>query len=212
GDELFVHSRLPREIRLGGCRTDHEFPTGTDCPRQPCHRARRSRRGGRSATISRRLRNRTDRHHQGEPPGTGRRALCEPECGRLARRLPQTAPRSQCRRRRFVSDGSSEHRQPAHASPRVVTPTASPPMRVFDRTLHATTFNGTRLTYRVTGDSGAPPVVFVHGTLADLNSWGGQENLFAQRYRVLVYSRRYHRPNPQVEDNQTYSPKLHSED
>ena len=91
-------------------------------------------------------------------------------------------------------------------------PPAAPPLRVFDRTLHATTFNGTRLTYRVTGDSGAPPVVFVHGTLADLNSWGGQENLFAQRYRVLVYSRRYHRPNPQVEDNQTYSPKLHSED
>src|SRR5439155_1661680 len=80
-------------------------------------------------------------------------------------------------------------------------PPAAPPLRVFDRTLHATTFNGTRLTYRVTGDSGAPPVVFVHGTLADLNSWGGQENLFAQRYRVLVYSRRYHRPNPQVEDN-----------
>ena len=74
------------------------------------------------------------------------------------------------------------------------------------------TFNGTRLTYRVTGDSGAPPIVFVHGTLADLNSWGGQENLFAQRYRVLVYSRRYHRPNPQAEDHQTYSPKLHSED
>ena len=91
-------------------------------------------------------------------------------------------------------------------------PPAAPPLRTFDRTLFATTFNGTRLTYRVTGDSGAPPVVFVHGTLADLNSWGGQENLFAQRYRVLVYSRRYHRPNPQVEDNQTYSPKLHSED
>src|SRR5207249_10609048 len=32
------------------------------------------------------------------------------------------------------------------------------------------------------------------------------------RSRVLVYSRRYHRPNPQVEDNQTYSPKLHCED
>jgi non-heme chloroperoxidase len=89
---------------------------------------------------------------------------------------------------------------------------AAPPLRTFDRTLHATTFNGTRLTYRVTGDSGAPPVVFVHGTLADLNSWGGQENLFAQRYRVLVYSRRYHRPNPQADDHQTYSPKLHSED
>jgi len=86
------------------------------------------------------------------------------------------------------------------------------PMRVFDRTLHATTFNGTRLTYRVTGDSGAPPVVFIHGSLGDLNSWAGQENLFAQRYRVLVYSRRYHPPNPPLEDNQTYSPKLHSED
>jgi len=84
--------------------------------------------------------------------------------------------------------------------------TAAPPMRVFDRTLHGIDVNGTRLTYRVTGDSGAPPVVFVHGTLANLNSWGGQENQFAQRYRVLVYSRRYHRPNPQAEDNQTYSP------
>src|SRR5881409_3885507 len=86
------------------------------------------------------------------------------------------------------------------------------PMRVFDRTLHATTFNGTRLTYRVTGDSGAPPVVFIHGSLGDLNSWAGQENLFAQGYRVLVYSRRYHPPNPPVEDNETYSPKLHAED
>jgi len=97
-------------------------------------------------------------------------------------------------------------------SPEKTAPAAAPPLRVFDRTLHATTFNGTRLTYRLTGDSGAPPVVFVHGTLGDLNSWAGQENLFAQRYRVLVYSRRYHRPNPQVEDNQTYSPKLHAED
>ncbi len=91
-------------------------------------------------------------------------------------------------------------------------PPGAPPMRVFDRTLHATTFNGTRLTYRVTGDSGAPPVVFIHGSLGDLNSWAGQENLFAQRYRVLVYSSRYHPPNPALEDNQTYSPKLHAED
>src|SRR5213592_3061183 len=90
-------------------------------------------------------------------------------------------------------------------------PPASP-LRTFDRTLHATSFNGTRLTYRLIGDSGAAPVVFVHGSLGDLRSWNGQETQFAQIYRVLVYSRRYHPPNPQVDDNQTYSPKLHAED
>ena len=83
-----------------------------------------------------------------------------------------------------------------------------PPLRTFDRTLHATSFNGTRLTYRLIGDSGAAPVVFVHGSLGDLRSWNGQETQFAQIYRVLVYSRRYHPPNPQVDDHQTYSPKL----
>ncbi len=88
----------------------------------------------------------------------------------------------------------------------------APPLRTFDRTLHATSFNGARLTYRLIGDSGAAPVVFVHGSLGDLRSWNGQETQFAQIYRVLVYSRRYHPPNPQVNDDQTYSPKLHAED
>ena len=89
---------------------------------------------------------------------------------------------------------------------------AAPPARVFDRTLHALSVNGTRLTYRVIGDSGMAPVVFVHGELADLKAWNAQETVFAQTYRVLVYSRRYHPPNPQVDDDQTYSPKLHAED
>src|SRR6266540_1720193 len=31
-------------------------------------------------------------------------------------------------------------------------------------------------------------------------------------YRVLVYSRRYHPPNPPQNDAQTYSPMLHAED
>src|SRR2546426_3300538 len=98
------------------------------------------------------------------------------------------------------------------APEKTVPAAAAPPMRVFDRTLHAIDLNGARLTYRLTGDIGAPPVVFLHGTFGDLKSWSGQENAFAQRYRVLVYSRRYHPPNPQVNDNQIYSPKLHSED
>jgi pimeloyl-ACP methyl ester carboxylesterase len=101
---------------------------------------------------------------------------------------------------------------PEKTAPAPAAPPAAPPPRVFDRTLHALSVNGTRLTYRVIGDSGTTPVVFVHGELADLKAWSAQETLFAQRYRVLVYSRRYHPPNPQVDDDQTYSPKLHAED
>ncbi|HLZ45653.1 MAG TPA: alpha/beta hydrolase [Gemmatimonadales bacterium] len=101
---------------------------------------------------------------------------------------------------------------PEKTAPVAPAPPAAPALRSFDRTLHAATFNGTRLTYRVVGDSGATPVVFVHGSLADYRSWNAQEIAFAQRYRVLVYSLRYHPPNPQTEDNQTYSPKLHAED
>ena len=100
---------------------------------------------------------------------------------------------------------------PEKTAPAPTAP-AAPPLRVFERTLRAIDANGTRLTYRLIGDSTAPPVVFVHGTLADYRSWSGQETAFAQTYRVLVYSRRYHRPNPQATDDQTYSPKLHAED
>ncbi len=101
---------------------------------------------------------------------------------------------------------------PENTSPAGAAPPGGPPLRTFERTLHALDLNGTRLTYRLTGDSGAAPVVFVHGSLGDVRSWAGQENVFAQVYRVLVYSRRYHPPNPQVNDDQPYSPKLHSED
>ncbi len=93
------------------------------------------------------------------------------------------------------------------------TAPAAPPLRTFERTLRALNANGTRLTYRLMGDSGATPVVLVHGTLGDYRSWGGQELLFAQSNRVLVYSRRFHPPNPQVTDSSIiYSPKLHAED
>lgn len=100
----------------------------------------------------------------------------------------------------------------SETTPAAIAP-AAPPLRTFDRTVYALNANGTRLTYRVSGDSGAIPVAFVHGTLGDYRSWGGQENLFAQSYRVLVYSLRFHPPNPQVADStKTYSPKLHAED
>ncbi len=77
--------------------------------------------------------------------------------------------------------------------------------------LRSARVNGATLAYRLIGDSGTP-VVFVHGSLGDLRDWDAQIAAFAQTHRVLVYSRRYHPPNPPQNDNQTYSPMLHAED
>jgi pimeloyl-ACP methyl ester carboxylesterase len=98
--------------------------------------------------------------------------------------------------------------KPEDAAP---TAPAAPPPVVVDRTLRAIDVNGTRLAYRLLSSNGTP-VVFIHGSMGDLGSWGAQETAFARSYRVLLYSRRYHRPNPPVEDNQIYSPALHAED
>src|SRR5215204_4516236 len=46
------------------------------------------------------------------------------------------------------------------------------------------------------------PIVFVHGTLGDLNVFRTQAQTFATRFRVISYSRRYHAPNapPRAQD------------
>jgi pimeloyl-ACP methyl ester carboxylesterase len=46
------------------------------------------------------------------------------------------------------------------------------------------------------------PIVFVHGTLGDLNVFRTQAQTFASRFRVISYSRRYHQPNapPRAQD------------
>jgi len=91
------------------------------------------------------------------------------------------------------------------------SPTASPSLTAATATLRAAQVNGTTLAYRVLGDSGTP-VVFVHGSLGDLGDWDAQLAAFAGTHRVLVYSRRYHPPNPPQKDDQVYSPMLHAED
>ena len=100
---------------------------------------------------------------------------------------------------------------PETAAPAPAAPPAASPVASAALPANITDVNGTRLAYRLSGDSGAP-VVFVHGSLGDLRSWARQELAFAQYFRVLVYSRRYHPPNPRVEDHQPYSPKVHAED
>ena len=98
---------------------------------------------------------------------------------------------------------------PARPAPAAVAP--APGARAAPLVLSSARINGTTLAYRVVGDSGTP-VVFVHGSLGDQGYWDAQVAAFAQTHRVLVYSRRYHPPNPPVDDAQTYSPMLHAED
>jgi pimeloyl-ACP methyl ester carboxylesterase len=59
------------------------------------------------------------------------------------------------------------------------------------------TVNGTTLAYREQGDG--EPVVFVHGALSDLRTWQQQLPPIGASYRAISYSRRYARPNEDIE-------------
>ena len=55
----------------------------------------------------------------------------------------------------------------------------------------------TALAYREQG--AGEPVVFVHGSASDLRSWDQQLPAIATHYRAIAYSRRYARPNQDIE-------------
>jgi pimeloyl-ACP methyl ester carboxylesterase len=57
--------------------------------------------------------------------------------------------------------------------------------------------NGASLAYREQG--AGEPVVFVHGSASDLRSWDQQLPAIGASYRAIAYSRRYARPNPDIE-------------
>jgi pimeloyl-ACP methyl ester carboxylesterase len=57
--------------------------------------------------------------------------------------------------------------------------------------------DGTVLAYREHG--GGEPVVFVHGSASDLRSWEHQLPAIGTSYRAIAYSRRYARPNRDIE-------------
>jgi pimeloyl-ACP methyl ester carboxylesterase len=57
--------------------------------------------------------------------------------------------------------------------------------------------NGTSLAYRELGSG--EPVVFVHGGLSDLRTWMHQLPAVAESRRAIAYSRRYARPNDDIE-------------
>jgi pimeloyl-ACP methyl ester carboxylesterase len=48
--------------------------------------------------------------------------------------------------------------------------------------------------------------------MGNLDEWNAQLDAFRPTHRVLVYSRRYHPPNPALDDREVYSPALHAAD
>jgi pimeloyl-ACP methyl ester carboxylesterase len=57
--------------------------------------------------------------------------------------------------------------------------------------------DGTTLAYREEGEG--EPVVFVHGALSDLRTWDPQLPAVGRSHRVIAYSRRYARPNQDID-------------
>ena len=70
---------------------------------------------------------------------------------------------------------------------------------------------GTELAYVEQGQGGTP-VIFVHGSGADLRTWGYQLQFFGKSRRAIAYSRRYHHPNRFEGDGSDYAPALHADD
>lgn len=49
------------------------------------------------------------------------------------------------------------------------------------------------------------PVVLVHGSVSDHRVWAAQHDVFAEHFRVIAYSRRYHWPNVPIADGADYA-------
>jgi pimeloyl-ACP methyl ester carboxylesterase len=79
-------------------------------------------------------------------------------------------------------------------------------------------FNGCRtaalgdvsLAYREQGSG--EPVVLVHGTVSDLRVWDLQLAALGANFRAIAYSRRYARPNPDIESGADDQMSTHVED
>lgn len=70
--------------------------------------------------------------------------------------------------------------------------------------------NGTALEYSENGSG--EPLVLVHGSASDRRTWRLQTAAFAQAYRVIGFSRRYHWPNAPTADCADYTMARHVDD
>jgi pimeloyl-ACP methyl ester carboxylesterase len=69
---------------------------------------------------------------------------------------------------------------------------------------------GTRFEYQENGSG--EPVVFVHGSASDCRIWRFQRDVFAERFRAITYSRRYHWPNEPIPEGVDYAMAEHVDD
>ncbi|HMB90136.1 MAG TPA: alpha/beta hydrolase [Rhodothermales bacterium] len=69
---------------------------------------------------------------------------------------------------------------------------------------------GTRFEYHENGSG--EPVVFVHGSASDHRTWRFQRDVFAEQFRTITYSRRYHWPNEPIHDGVDYAMAEHVDD
>lgn len=56
------------------------------------------------------------------------------------------------------------------------------------------------------------PLIFVHGSINDYRTWKNQIGPFAEHFKVIAYSRRYHYPNNSEIDTSDYTVTQHSND
>jgi non-heme chloroperoxidase len=70
--------------------------------------------------------------------------------------------------------------------------------------------DGARIHYEERGDG--PPMLLVHGSASDYRTWSHVIEAFADQYRVVAYSRRYHYPNDEIEAGTDYSMMQHVKD
>ena len=94
---------------------------------------------------------------------------------------------------------------------------AGEPQAAADQSGHsAISVDGTTLAYRDTTAPGvdptSAPIVLIHGTLLNLDSWTPQWAGFANQRRTITYSRRHHTPNPPMPDSVPYDAARHADD
>jgi pimeloyl-ACP methyl ester carboxylesterase len=70
--------------------------------------------------------------------------------------------------------------------------------------------NGTHLECYIDGNG--EPLVLVHGSASDYRTWHNQREEFAQDFKVITFSRRYHWPNDPIPEEADYSMSQHVDD